>query len=276
MRLLVHDYAGHPFQIQLSRELARRGHTVLHAFAGNLQTPRGALSRTVDDAPSFDVREVKMDAAYSAKKYSFVRRRRMEIRYGHEVARLIDDWKPEVVISGNTPTEAQTSIVRACRKQSASFVYWLQDFYSIAVDKLARRKLPIVGAGVGWWYRFLDRKHFAASDAIVVITDDFRPILADLFAVDGDRIHTIPNWGPLADFPTVSRSNDWSREHGLEDRFVFLYTGTLGMKHNPDLLLQLGSQYRQDPNVRIVVISEGIGAEWLLRRCLVSQKTSTK
>ena len=267
MRLLVHDYAGHPFQIQLSRELARRGHTVLHAFAGNLQTPRGALSRTVDDAPSFDVREVKMDAAYSAKKYSFVRRRRMEIRYGHEVARLIDDWKPEVVISGNTPTEAQTSIVRACRKQSASFVYWLQDFYSIAVDKLARRKLPIVGAGVGWWYRFLDRKHFAASDAIVVITDDFRPILADLFAVDGDRIHTIPNWGPLADFPTVSRSNDWSREHGLEDRFVFLYTGTLGMKHNPDLLLQLGSQYRQDPNVRIVVISEGIGAEWLLRRC---------
>ena len=56
-------------------------------------------------------------------------------------------------------------------------------------------------------------------------------------------------------------------EHGLEDRFVFLYTGTLGMKHNPDLLLQLGSQYRQDPNVRIVVISEGIGAEWLLRRC---------
>ena len=24
MRLLIHDYAGHPFQVQLSRELARR------------------------------------------------------------------------------------------------------------------------------------------------------------------------------------------------------------------------------------------------------------
>jgi len=31
MRLLIHDYAGHPFQVQLSRELARRGHSVTHA-----------------------------------------------------------------------------------------------------------------------------------------------------------------------------------------------------------------------------------------------------
>jgi len=41
MRLLIHGHAGHPFQMQLSREPARRGHTVLHAFAGELQTPRG-------------------------------------------------------------------------------------------------------------------------------------------------------------------------------------------------------------------------------------------
>src|SRR5690606_16872473 len=26
MRILVHDFAGHPFQVQLSRSLARRGH----------------------------------------------------------------------------------------------------------------------------------------------------------------------------------------------------------------------------------------------------------
>ncbi len=31
MRILVHDYSGHPFQAQLSRELARRGHDVVHS-----------------------------------------------------------------------------------------------------------------------------------------------------------------------------------------------------------------------------------------------------
>ena len=38
MRILVHDYAGHPFQVQLSRALAQRGHDVLHAYCASLQT----------------------------------------------------------------------------------------------------------------------------------------------------------------------------------------------------------------------------------------------
>jgi len=41
MRLLIHDYAGHPFQVQLSRELARRNHEVLHLYAGYNVTPHG-------------------------------------------------------------------------------------------------------------------------------------------------------------------------------------------------------------------------------------------
>ena len=49
MKILVHDYAGHPFQVQLSRELASRGHTVRHAYAGGLQTPRGELQKRESD-----------------------------------------------------------------------------------------------------------------------------------------------------------------------------------------------------------------------------------
>ena len=45
MRILVHDYAGHPFQVQLSRELARRGHDVLHLYCSSTHTPRGDLAR---------------------------------------------------------------------------------------------------------------------------------------------------------------------------------------------------------------------------------------
>jgi hypothetical protein len=77
MRLLIHDYAGHPFQIQLSRELAQRGHTVLHTFAGELQTPRGELERRDDDPAGFSVLEVAMDRDYSKHKYSFRRRRKL-------------------------------------------------------------------------------------------------------------------------------------------------------------------------------------------------------
>ena len=50
MHLLIHDYSGHPFQVQLSRALARRGHRVTHLYnASNPTTPKGGLARRGDD-----------------------------------------------------------------------------------------------------------------------------------------------------------------------------------------------------------------------------------
>jgi colanic acid biosynthesis glycosyl transferase WcaI len=266
MRLLVHDYAGHPFQIQLSRELAKMGHEVLHAFAGSLQTPRGDLVKHAGDPEGFTVREVAMDPDYRQYKYSFVRRRRMELAYGDEVARLIRHWKPEGVISSNTPTEPQEAILRATQQTGAKFVYWLQDFYSFAVDKLVRKKIPVFGGMIGSYYRRLEGRQLRSSHQVVAITDDFAPILEQEFGVHDQRITVIPNWAPLETLPVTEKDNPWRRRHGLHGKFVYLYTGTLGMKHNPELLLGLAEQYRNHDDVRVVVVSEGIGASWLAEK----------
>ena len=279
MRLLVHDYAGHPFQVQLSRELARRGHTVRHAYAGELQTPRGDLLPRADDAPTFSLYEGAMDPRYARRKYSFVRRRGMEIAYGRRVAKMIREWEPQIVLSANTPTEAQSHLLRASRDGGARFALWLQDFYCLAVDKLVRKKLPvgfskIGGAAIGAYYRQLDRRQFQASDAIVAITDDFVPLLVDQFGVQREKIHTIPNWAPLDAIPVEPSHNAWRLRQGLAGKFVFLYTGTLGMKHNPKLLLELAKQFQSDPSVRVVVVSEGIGATWLAEQVAASGLTN--
>ena len=263
MRLLVHDYAGHPFPIQLSRELAKKGHEVLHAYAAALQTPRVDLVKREFDAATLTVRELPMDPQYTRYKYSFVRRRNMEVAYGKQVAQLIRTWRPEAVISGNTPTETQKPIVKATHEVQAKFVYWVQDFYSIAVDKLVRKKIPVLGGLIGSYYRRMEGRQLRASHRVVAITEDFLPILRDDYLVEEKRIAVIPNWAPLEALPVGKKDNGWSRRHGLQDKFVFLYTGPLGMKHNPELLLGLARQYQTNCEIRVVVISEGIGAEWL-------------
>jgi glycosyltransferase involved in cell wall biosynthesis len=265
MRIIVHDYAGHPFQAQLSRELARRGHDVLHAFAGGLVTPRGALTRQEGDPRTFRITEVPMSPDYARNKYSFIKRRGYEVGYGRELASLVARERPDLVLSANTPTEPQWSLIRQARASRVAVVTWVQDFYSIAVDKLARKKLPLVGALAGLWYRRLDSRCFRESHGIVVITDDFEPIMRE-FGADPSRITTIPNWAPLEELPERPRRNAWSARHGLDDAFVFQYSGTLAMKHNPDLLRRLAVRFQGDPAVRIVVISEGPGAEWLRQR----------
>ena len=53
MRIVVNDYSGHPFQIELSRELARRGHKVLHLYSAEFQTPKGDLIRKPERSGQF-------------------------------------------------------------------------------------------------------------------------------------------------------------------------------------------------------------------------------
>jgi len=266
MRIVVHDYAGHAFPTSLSRALAARGHEVVHAFASSLQTPRGELARREGDAPTLEFREIPMNPNYPRYKYSFVRRRSMEVRYGKEVARFLRTWKPDAVLSGNTPTETQEPISRAAVANGGRFYYWVQDFYSLAVDQLVRRKIPVAGPMIGSWYRRLDRKQFNRSSRIITITEDFAPILAKEFKVPGAKVSAIPNWAEIEQIPTLPKDNAWARKHGLHDKFVFLYSGTIGMKHNPALLLELAKKYADSPKVRIVVVSEGIGSEWLKKQ----------
>ena len=164
MRILIHDYAGHPFQAQLSRALARSGHEVRHAFAESLQTPRGELGMNGCEPETFSIGGVPMDTDYARYKYAYVRRRGMEIRYGREVGRLVERIRPDAVLSANTPTESQEPIVRACRRGGSRFFYWAQDFYSVAVEKILRRKLGVAGRIIGAYYRRLERRQLRRSD----------------------------------------------------------------------------------------------------------------
>ena len=61
-------------------------------------------------------------------------------------------------------------------------------------------------------------------------------------------VHCIENWAPLADLPAQPKANPLSCRLGLDGRFVFLYSGTLGLKHDPERLLQLGARIRSWPD----------------------------
>ncbi|GIV57346.1 MAG: glycosyltransferase WbuB [Rhodothermaceae bacterium] len=261
MRILVHDYAGHPFQVQLSRALARRGHDVLHAYCGSLpNTAHGIMHRLDEDPPTFDVEAVRLPATLD--KYRYVRRWRQEVDYGRRIAGVVARFRPDVVLSGNTPLDAQRRLLDACRRRGTRFVFWVQDLLGEAAHRVLRRKLPLAGDLVGRYYVRLEGRLLRQSDAAVVITDDFVPLLARR-GVPADRLHVIENWAPLEKTPVRPKDNAWSRAHGLADRRVLLYSGNLGMKHDPGLLVHLARHFRDAPDVRVVVVSEGLGADWL-------------
>src|SRR5487761_2055481 len=191
MHLLIHDYGGHAFIVQLARALARRGQRVTLLYnASNPTTPKGGLARRGDDPDTLVIEGIALPRPVD--KRAFFDRWRLERLYGRRLAQRIAELAPDVVICANTPLDAVRALDRACRAQGIPWVFWLQDLIGEATDRVLRAGLP------------------ARSAAVVGITEDFRaPALAA--GVMPARYSTIPNWAPLEEVRLRPKDNLWAQ-----------------------------------------------------------------
>ncbi len=264
MRIVVHDFGGYPYPIELSRALAHRGHDVRHIYCASLKTtPGGAFKRRDDDHTNFEITPITLSRPLN--KFSLIRRWIQENEYGRRAADAVNDFRPDIVISGNTPLDAQRIIQRRCRARGVPMVFWVQDLLGVAAERILSRKLPLVGHVIGRYYLNLEQRLLRESDQVVVLTEDFLPIMHQ-WRIPDERVTVIENWAPLADLPTTEKANSWAEEMKLKHSLNFVYAGTLAMKHNPDLLLQLALRLRSIPESCLVVLSQGPGAEWLKQK----------
>lgn len=251
MHILISDYSGHPFQVQLSRELARRGHRVTHVHFAGFQTPKGNLTVQPGDPDGFAIEAIVLDRPFA--KASFVQRWKQENQVGRLIAGRIAALRPDVVISSNAPLDTQRHIQRASRRVGARFVFWLQDIYSRAISAVVPQKFPVLGHAIAARYRHLEFAMLRASDAVVAITEDFRPIL-EAKGIAAQRIAVIENWAPLDEIPPMERDSAWAKAYFQGQDLRFIYSGTLGYKHNPHWLLALARTF---PEAEICVTSQG-------------------
>ena len=101
---------------------------------------------------------------------------------------------------------------------------------------------------------------------MVVISEDFLGLLGE-WGIDESKVTVVRNWAPLEEVSVSPRPNPWSERHHIaDDQTVLLYAGTLGLKHEPRMLLALAEAFAERPDVRVVVASEGLGATWLAER----------
>jgi colanic acid biosynthesis glycosyl transferase WcaI len=251
MRILVHDYSGHPFQVELSSELARRGHDVTHSYCAAYVSGKGKL-----DDPASAVEVEAIGRGEVVDKLAFRKRIVQELRFGVQLARQVRRRRPDVVMVANTPVPTMVLLAAYLRLRRIPLVLWHQDVQGIAIQSFAGAKLGkafrIVAGVIGRGERWVARR----SKAVVVIADSF----VDVHRAWGtaEKTTVIPNWAPLAEIVPTPRDNAWARRQGIAHQPSLVYSGTLGLKHNPALLVGLARRVRDaGVPVHLTVVSEG-------------------
>ena len=267
MRIIVHDFSGHPFQAELARSLAARGHEVLHAQCASYTSGKGSFE--VEEEGNLQYASISVGEVF--ERYRTSRRLVHELRYARRFASLADRFGPDIVLSCNDPLIAKAAFGLWARRRRVPWVFWLQDLYSIAMAREAARRSR-AGRLLGDGLQRIERWLLRSAEGVVAITEDFGPTLDD-WRVDPGARTVIENWAPLDEVPPRPRDNPWRESQGLGDRFVYLYAGTLGLKHDPDVLYELAAA---EPGAEVVVVSEGLGASRLEARQAEARLTNLR
>ena len=258
LRLVVHDYSGHPGQVHLSRELARRGHHVEHQYCASYTTGRGATERREGDPETFAVRAIELSSEFA--RYSPIARLRQELQYARMSARDILAARPDVAVLSNIPLLSMFMLTLSLRMRRVPYVFWHQDIYSEAIRVIARDRFGQLGRMIGWVAGRVERRVARGAAAIVAISDNFIEQL-EAWGVRKSKVHVVPNWAAIDEMPSRPRDNAWAKAHGLVGMPVVMYAGTLGLKHDPSVISRLAQAVPAGSHT--VVVSEGKGREWL-------------
>lgn len=188
-------------------------------------------------------------------KKNYLKRLRQERQYGRLLADHARTTQPDIILSGNTPLDAQLQLLNAARQKGVPFIFWLQDLLGLAAGEVLSKQLWLIGRAIGRYYERMEARQLRQSKRIVAISDHFTPVLQS-YGVAVDRLVVQENWADISEIRPGERDNAWSQAQQLGSGVRFIYAGNLGKKQNPSLLLDLARSVG-DKGAEVVVISQG-------------------
>ena len=165
--------------------------------------------------------------------------------------------KPDVVVATSPQFFAVIGGYLIARREDVPYVMEVRDLWPesvVAVGAMERNAIIR-------FFERIERALYEKADHVVVVTNAFKRSIQEK-GIAGEKISVVKNgadldaWSEPLDEDRLAALRD---RHGLRDRFVISYIGTVGMAHRVDVMLE-AARMCDDPEVVFVVV--GTGAEW--------------
>lgn len=254
-KVIIFDFPGHPFQYQLSEKLSNKQDLkVFHLYNAKQLGPKSSFNE------KNNLKIIEVNKNFSK---NFYKRFFDEIIYSFLLCFQIFRIRPQSIVSSNCPLIPQFFLFILCKLLRIKFIFWLQDIISIAAKEILKKEKNLLQSTISNIFFKMEFFVLRNSNHIITISEDFDEILINN-RVNESKITCIPNWAPLEDIPIHSKLNSFSKKHDLIESFNILYSGTLGFKHNPDVILNLSNfLLKNKVKAKIIMVSEGKVIDYL-------------
>lgn len=165
-----------------------------------------------------------------------------------------------VVLAPSPPLTIGLSAMMLAFVRGVPFVYNVQEVYPDIAISLGILKNRIVI----WALERLEQIIYARAEAVVVISEGFRRRLIAK-GVPNQKLHVIPNFVDVGFIQPGDRHNDFSQQQRLDQRFVVLYAGNIGLTQDFETVIAAAKQLADISEICFLIVGDGARREWLVK-----------
>jgi colanic acid biosynthesis glycosyl transferase WcaI len=162
--------------------------------------------------------------------------------------------RPDVVVALTDPPIIGLAAHALARRSGARFVFLCQDVF----PEVARLVEGFRSARLDRLLERATRTLVARADRVVAVGETMRDRLVATKGADPDRVVVIHNWADCAAVAPGPKRNAWSVEHGLDDRFVVMHAGNIGLSQHVAILIDAAERLARHPGVVVAIVGDGV------------------
>lgn len=172
--------------------------------------------------------------------------------------------KYDVILAPSPPLTIGLSAWVLSRLRHVPFIYNVQEIYPDAAVSLGVLHNRTVIRAMEWLERFV----YARAQRVVVISEWFRRRLLEKGVPDA-KLQVIPNFADTDFLQPGERQNSFSAQHELDNRFVVLYAGNIGLTQGFETIMEAARRLESVPEVCFVIVGDGTRRDWLEEQILL-------
>jgi len=128
--------------------------------------------------------------------------------------------------------------------------------YDLYPDSLFSQGFLKKDSALGRWWKNKNHKVFSNAECVFTLSEDMCRAVEQY--VDRAKIKIVYNWVHNEHIkPVAKEDNIFLKEHHLQDKFIVLYSGNMGMTHDVDKLVDAANILKDIDNVHFLFIGEG-------------------